>query len=126
MRILILDDSTDLLYGLQRILTMYDHAVRSVKDTESFLKELDSFQPEVALIDVLLGQVDGREVCKRIRENDIYKNITLILFSGNPKNLTNYQEFGADGAVEKPFDMSGLIHQIKSAVYNRKQQLLKA
>ena len=125
MRILIFDDSTDLLYGLQRILIMYDHTVKSVSDPDSFHSELKLFQPEVALIDVLLGQVDGREVCKKIRENDDYKNITLILFSGNPKSLANFREVGADGAIEKPFDMSGLIHQIKSAVYNRKQQLQK-
>ena len=87
------------------------------------MREIQGFQPDIILMDVILGQEDGRELCKSLRQDPHYKQITLILFSASPKNLKDFRECGADGAIEKPFSMADLINQINFAILNRKELL---
>jgi DNA-binding response OmpR family regulator len=124
-KLLIVDDSTDLLYSLQKLLTFYDYTIRAAKNSKTLMKELESFQPDIILIDVLLAGEDGREICKTLRGNSANNKITLILFSASSKHLENYKECGADGAIEKPFGMADLINKIKLAILNRKAVLSK-
>ena len=119
-KLLIVDDSTDLIYGMQRLLTFYDFNVRVAKDHKTLMNELESFKPEIILIDVLLGGEDGREICRALRETLAFKQLTIILFSASSKYLENFQEAGADGAIQKPFEITDLINQIKFAVLHRK------
>ena len=123
-KLLIVDDSTDLLYPIQKLLSLYDFDVHTAKDGNSFINEFKSFSPEIVLIDVLLNGTDGREICKSLREDPRNNDVTLILFSASPKHLKDYKEVGADGAIEKPFAITDFIHAIKGAVLSRKQSLI--
>lgn len=122
-KLLIVDDSADLLYAMQRLLSFYDFTVRVARDRTTLMKEVEAFKPEIILVDVLLDGDDGREICKSLRENPANKHLTIILFSSSPKHLKDFKESGADGAIEKPFGITDLINQIKFAALNRKQYL---
>ncbi len=118
--LLIVDDSEDLLYGMQRLLSFYNFIVRGVKDGKALANEFGSFKPDIVIIDVLLNGEDGRKICKALREDPANREVTLILFSASPKHLIDFQEYGADGCIEKPFGIAELIHSISIAVQNHK------
>ncbi|MDB5199238.1 MAG: two component transcriptional regulator, winged helix family [Chitinophagaceae bacterium] len=119
-KVLILDDGEDLLYAMQRLLSFYNLSVRVVKDSKAFKDEFESFKPDIAIIDVLLPDGDGRQICKTLREDPSNKEVTLVLFSASPKHLTDFKKMGADGAIEKPFGISDFIHTINTAAQSRK------
>lgn len=122
-KLLLVDDDADLLYSMQRLLAFYDYSIKAVKDGKTMFREIDGFHPDIILMDVMLSDEDGRELCRALREVSNYNQVTVILFSGSPKHLKDLQECGADGAIEKPFTMADLINQINFAVMNRKELL---
>ena len=120
-KLLIIDDSKDLLFAMQRLLSFYDFTVRTVTDSKTLQFEIEIFKPEIIIIDVLLSGENGREICKIVRENPANKEITLILFSASPRHLKNFEECNADGVIEKPFGIKELIETIDTAVEYRKK-----
>jgi len=121
--LLIVDDNADLLFAMQRLLSFYDFTVRTAIDNKTFPDEFESFKPEIVIIDILLNGEDGRQICKALRENPRNKEVTLILFSASSKHLINFQEYGADGIIEKPFEIKELIEKIEIAVQSRREYL---
>ena len=119
-KLLILDDSSDLLFAIQESFSLYNFTTRTVTDIANLFKELKSFNPEIIIIDVFLKRENGRDLCKQLREDPTYNHTTLILFSSSSKYLLNYQECGADGTIEKPFGIKELIEKIEAAVQYRK------
>lgn len=123
-KLLIVDDNADLLFAMQRLLSFYDFSVRTVQDHTYLLKEIASFKPDIIIIDVLLSGEDGREICKALRKDPRYQEITLILFSASPKHLENFDECKADGIIEKPFGITDLLSKIEAAVESHKKKFL--
>ncbi len=122
-KLLIIDDSKDLLFAMQRLLSFYDFTVRTASDSKTLQYEIESFKPEIVIIDVLLSGENGREICKILRGDPANKEITLILFSASPQHLKNFEECNADGVIEKPFGIKELIENIGTAVRSRKEYL---
>lgn len=122
-KLLILDDNAELLFALQRLLSFYNFSIRTKEDTRSLPNEINSFKPEVIIIDVLLGGEDGRQVCTDLRNDPNNKEVTLILFSASPGHLLNFQEYGADAAIEKPFGAKDLVEKIEAAILTRREFL---
>lgn len=122
-KLLIADSNPDLAYAMQRLLSFYDFSVRVVKNSKSLLTEMNSYKPDIILIDVSLVEDDGRIICKSLREDPANRNIALILFSGSAQPLIDFKNYGADGAIVKPFNITDLVNQIKFAQLNRKEAL---
>lgn len=70
-KLLILDDNEELLFAIQRLLSFYDFTVITAKDDKTFLEKFESFKPGIVIIDVLLGGTDGRQICKKLREDPL-------------------------------------------------------
>ena len=122
-KLLIVDDSSDLRDAIQRLLSFYDFIVHTATDSKTLFDQFELFKPEIVIIDVLLNGEDGRQICKDIRENPLNKEITIILFSASPKHLINFQEYGADATIEKPFGIKELIEKIDTAIQSRRKYL---
>ena len=56
-------------------------------------------------------------ICKEIKQNELTKHIPIILISGSPELLTNYEECGAAAIIEKPFAIENVLQVIKDALY---------
>lgn len=122
-KLLIVDDNGELLFAMQRLLSFYDFSVRTIQDHKKLLVEIESFKPEIILLDVLLSGEDGRHICRSLRQDRRNDEITLILFSASPKNLENFRECKADGTIEKPFEIKDLLEKIDTAERSRKDYL---
>jgi DNA-binding response OmpR family regulator len=116
-KILIVEDYLDLLDFFSIFLKMNDFEVRSISYQKEVQISIDSFSPDLVLLDVMLGGDDGRDICREIKKKN--KNVSVILISANPKLLKKYKEYGADDIIEKPFDNVGILDKINK-VFNTK------
>ncbi|UAY52879.1 response regulator [Ferruginibacter albus] len=88
---------------------MRGYTVRYTSTKDSFFKELNIERPNIVLLDVMLSEADGREICYELKTNDSTKDIPTILMSASPSTLRDYKTLHADGIIEKPFNISDLV-----------------
>jgi len=117
--ILVLDDSRDLLNMIKTIFQLHNYEVRTASTRSSLMAHIEIFKPDIILMDVLLDGVNGREICKELKENDDTKNIYIILLSGSHEQLRNYKECKADDIIEKPFEFEDVERKIKLLLNKR-------
>ena len=115
-KLLIVDDSTDLLDAMEIILLQKGYAVKTLSGWDNFYKEVIDFDPDLVILDIFLAGKDGREICKELRNSIVSKYLCIMLFSASPKALENYKSFGADGFLEKPFGINSLIEKIETVL----------
>ena len=78
-RILIVDDQIHALKGMSRILTNAGYYTFEATSGEDCLKLAAEHKPDLILLDVVLPDIDGLEVCRRIKSNTETKNIYVVL-----------------------------------------------
>jgi DNA-binding response OmpR family regulator len=113
-KILILDDDKDILEILTLILTESGYEILSLSNGKKIFDEIKNFEPNLILMDVMLGDMDGLAICKAIKEKFQYKDLPVILISAthDMKELLHLQ--GApNGYLEKPFDIDVLLSTVK-------------
>ncbi len=113
-KILIADDSPDLVDFLALLLKRKGNEVASICDSADLEDKLAVFTPDIILLDVRLKYASGRDICRQIKTGEITNHIKVILMSASPELLQNYSECGADGIVEKPFDIVKLCEIVES------------
>ena len=118
-RILVVDDEpsvTDLLaYNLRKAL--YD--VQVAADGRAALRLAGEFQPDLILLDLMIPEVDGLDVCRELRKTS---NVPVIMITARGEEIDRVigLELGADDYVTKPFSVRELMARIK-AVLRRAQ-----
>ena len=118
-RILVVDDEpsvTDLLaYNLRKAL--YD--VQVAADGQAGLRLAAEFQPDLILLDLMIPEVDGLDVCRELRKSS---NVPVIMITARGEEIDRVigLELGADDYVVKPFSVRELMARIK-AVLRRTQ-----
>ena len=112
-RILIVDDSTDILFALRLFFQLKGYAVKTLSEGSGISAEVENFQPDVLLMDVLVCAIDGREICKNLRERAETRDIGILLSSASPAYLKNYKKYAND-CIEKPFDLNFLAEKVDS------------
>lgn len=115
-KLLIVDDSTDLLDAMEIILLQKGYAVKTLSGWDNIYKEVIDFDPDLVILDIFLAGKDGREICKELRNSIVSKYLCIMVFSASPKALENYKTFGADGYLEKPFGINSLIEKIETVL----------
>jgi DNA-binding response OmpR family regulator len=113
-RLLIMDDSTELLDALKYIFENNGYFVKTVNNPGKIFHEIAEFQPDILVLDILLGGEDGREICQKLKKDEKNKDLRILIFSANPNYLKDYKTYNADDYIEKPFDISNLLEKINS------------
>jgi len=107
-KILVVDDDQDLLVVLRSFLEKNGYDVRVSISCEEGLQIFYSFQPDLVLLDINVGNEDGLAMCKKIKTQSDFLHIPVILISANHDALKFYQDFYANSYVEKPFKLNNL------------------
>ena len=116
-KILIVDDSPDLLDALMIFLQDKSYLISTANSKELLQTELKRFKPDVIILDVfIMNMGDGREICRVIKSNTETMNIPVILMSANYQALENFEQCYADAIVEKPFNLKTLLEKIESVL----------
>ena len=112
-KILIVDDDTNIAELISLYLTKECYETKMVHDGESALKELQIFQPNLILLDLMLPGMDGYQVCREVRTKS---QVPIIMLSAKGEVFDKVLglELGADDYIEKPFDTKELVARVKA------------
>jgi two-component system KDP operon response regulator KdpE len=114
-RILIVEDEAQLRYALRRYLEESGYATRDVEDGAAALREFAAFKPDVVLLDLMLPDMSGVDVCSTIRQSSATPIIVLSAL-GDEKTKVQALDRGADDYLTKPFGMDELLARIRVAL----------
>lgn len=113
-RILVVDDDTDILSVMEILLTMKGFEVEVTAKGENTFPKINTFRPDLILLDVLISGHDGRTICKQLKSNEETRHIPVIMFSAHPGAAATIADYGADDFIAKPFDVNNLIEKVNS------------
>ncbi len=107
--ILVVDNHPVILKFMSNLLEKAGHQVVTAKDGLSALEILGSYIPDVAFIDLIMPNIDGKKLCNIIRGMENMKDVCLIVLSGIvAEEKIDYASFEADGCIAKgPFSKMG-------------------
>jgi DNA-binding response OmpR family regulator len=108
-RILFVDDDVDLLEAMRIFLLRQGYEVIVTTSCSKGLEILRTFHPDLVLLDITVGNEDGRLMCRQIKKQAEYEHIPVILISAYDDALKTYRDYGADNFVSKPFEFSDLV-----------------
>ena len=114
-RILAVDDDNDILEVLQFILEDSGYEVETLQDGHLLFDRIKEHMPDLILLDIMLGNMDGRELCKNVKARQETHNIPVILVSAS-HNVSNtmHQKGSPNAFIAKPFDINELLDTIKT------------
>jgi signal transduction histidine kinase len=119
-RILIVDDNADSAASLAMLLQLSNHETHTAHDGLEALKTAESLQPDVVLSDIGLPNLNGYEVCRRIRQQAWASNTLIVAVTGwaQTADQQKTKEAGFDAHVVKPADHAVLMRLLSSRAAN--------
>lgn len=116
-KILLVDDNTDILELITMILELEGFQVFSTKNGQETQSMIEKFNPDLIMLDVLLGNVDGRYLCHVIKSEQKTANIPVIMISASHAAKSIQDGYCApDDFISKPFDIDDLVARVKTAL----------
>ena len=121
-RILIVDDDANIAELISLYLTKECFETMIVNDGEAALLAVETFDPNLILLDLMLPGIDGYQVCREVR---IKHSIPIIMLSAKGEVFDKVLglELGADDYIEKPFDSKELVARSKAVLRRYKPVL---
>lgn len=119
-KVLIIDDDKDLLDVITCLLNKKGFEVAVCDNLDDALNTIDTFNPEVIILDVFLNDIDGLEICRKLKSFSQTRHLPIIIFSSYP-NMGEIAifEYGADDFISKPFEVDELIFKMHSVLSPR-------
>ena len=120
-RILVVEDSPTLQLWLKVRLEYHGYTVIQALDGKAGLKMVKSEKPDVVLLDVMMPEMDGIEVCRRIKSDPEIKNIPVIFLSAKAqqKDIDEGLAAGAEAYITKPYESDELLEEIEKFLKKR-------
>lgn len=114
-KILIVDDDNNIAELVSLYLTKECFETMIVNDGETVMSAVDSFSPNLVLLDLMLPGMDGYQVCREVRAK---YSIPIIMLSAKGEVFDKVLglELGADDYIEKPFDSKELVARVKAVI----------
>lgn len=111
MRILIVDDNSDILELLQRVLRVDGHQIVTARDGLDALQQEAATHPDLIICDVNLPGIDGWEVCRRVKaRRDV--PVMLLTVRAERADIERSRDAGADDHLPKPFDIGEFLGHV--------------
>lgn len=114
--ILIVDDNPENLRVLSAVLEREGYAVRAATSGTQALQTVEASEPDLLLLDVHLPEMNGLDVCRRIRQNSVHDKLPIVFLSALGDSFNKLQGFEAGGNdyMTKPFDADEVTVRVKT------------
>ncbi|RKX68071.1 MAG: hypothetical protein DRP41_00255 [Thermodesulfobacteriota bacterium] len=126
-KILIVDDEGDVVNLIEYHLKKYGYSCLKAYNGLQALKTIESERPDLLILDLMLPQIDGWELCHILRKNsdEKIKNLPIIMLTARAsvEDRAYGLEIGADDYMIKPFSIAELIERIKRLLGRQKQDI---
>ncbi|NOR71913.1 MAG: response regulator [Methylomarinum sp.] len=112
LKILIVDDNIDNLMMLSRLLSSIGFEVNTATSGQECLTRVKTYNPDVVLMDIVMPEMNGLEVCQQLRETEIGENLVIIALSANAykKDKEDSIAAGCNDFVSKPVNLEELLN----------------
>lgn len=116
--VLLIDDEPGIASALVVRLSAEGYVVETAMDGRSGLAAAAETQPDVILLDIRMPDIDGIEVCRRLKTNPELAATPVIFLSANVKDVVRHQALEAGGSafLSKPYEPRDVLNAIRSAV----------
>jgi two-component system, OmpR family, alkaline phosphatase synthesis response regulator PhoP len=122
-KILIVEDEEDIRELIHFHLFKNKYEVLEASNGSDAIKMTREENPDLLLLDIMIPELDGIEVCKKLKEEPQTKDIKIIFLSakGEEEDIVNGLELGADDYITKPFSPKVLMARIKTVLARNKK-----
>src|SRR5437867_2427826 len=114
-RVLLVDDDQDLNALLARYLREFNFHVRATLAANEGLQALETDPPDIVILDVMMPEIDGFAVCRKVRERSRVP-IVMLTARGDVRDRIVGLELGADDYVSKPFEPRELMARMQAVL----------
>lgn len=114
--ILVVEDEVAIRTGLVDVLVYHGYRVDYAEEGEAGLEKATHGDFDLILLDIMLPNMDGFEVCEKIREKDKKQPIIMLTAKSTDEDVIKGLTLGADDYVAKPFSISQLILRVKAVL----------
>ena len=124
--VLVVDDEPNIIQLAKLYLEREGFLVRSAGDGLSALKAVEDFVPALMVLDVMLPELDGFEVCRRLRASN--KSLPVMMLTARDDDIDKILglELGADDYMTKPFNPRELVARVKAILRRSERQFAPA
>ena len=127
LKVLIVDDEQDNLKVLGTVLEKNNYAFETAKTGKEALEKVSIFWPDLVYLDVMLPELDGYEVCKRLKRDPATQHIPVIIITGLSDKNSRLEGLsaGANDFVTKPIDIPELMVRTQNLISLKELEELK-
>ena len=114
-KILVVEDEESLLKLESILLTSKGYEVRGVPNGQAALDAIAEERPDLVLLDIMLPEIDGFEVCRRIKSDAATRDIPVVMLTAKKTrdDMARGEKVGADWYITKPFKSAMVIETIQ-------------
>ena len=125
IKILVVDDDPDIRDILKLTLSEENYEILEAADGEEALKIITAKAPHLVLLDYKIPKIDGREVCRRIKNDLLLRHLPIIMVTakGDIEDKVDGIDAGADDYVVKPFEPKELLARIRMIVRRTEREI---
>lgn len=116
-KIIIADDDPGILDAIGILLEFEGYEVCSTPNGTNLLTMKDEL-PDLVLLDIWMSGVDGRDICRKLKQQPDTRNIPVVLLSASKDIERSAIEAGADDFLAKPFEITDLLKKIERYLSN--------
>ena len=122
--IAIVDDEPDIVELVSIHLAKAGFKVRGFSDAAAFLKFIDRASPDLIILDLMLPDMDGFDICRRLKGEPRFASVPIIMLTakGSETDRVVGLELGADDYVTKPFSVRELVARVKAVLRRRTEK----
>jgi two-component system, OmpR family, KDP operon response regulator KdpE len=117
--ILVVDDEPQITRVLKTTLSSHGYGTRAAGDGDEALQVMKDWFPDLVITDLRMPNMDGLELCRRIREKSLIPIIVLSV-KGEERTKVEALDAGADDYVTKPFNVNELLARVRAALRRAK------
>lgn len=123
-KILVVDDEPDAVVLLSIRLKSCGYDVISAPDGKACLKKAVEENPDLIILDILMPEINGLEVCRCLKKSDRTKDIPVIMLTakGSDTDKVVGRVIGADYYIAKPFNPEDLLSKMKTALAEKNKR----
>ena len=112
-KILVVDDDTDMLFLVRTFLEDEGYQTDTLADWRKVYDRVTDFRPDLVILDVQLPGMDGRLICRNLKQQEETRHIPIIVYSSQATAGPSAVVYGADHFIPKPFLIEYLLKHVR-------------
>ncbi len=113
-RILIADDDEGILDATKTMCEALGYEVTMIIDGNKVFQAVEQQQPDLLLLDIWMSGIDGREVCRQLKDHAATSKIPILMISASRQIKESALACGANDFLAKPFEMTAILEKIET------------